>query len=73
MKKSRTFPFSFLCQRFTLKEGQSSLSSEHSKVIWTCLAEQPVHSNDREQCFRWFAEVRLALARILENTKRVQS
>ena len=34
------------------------LSAEHSKAIWSCLAEQAVYPNDREQCFRWFAEVK---------------
>jgi hypothetical protein len=27
-------------------------------MIWTCLAEQAIFPNDREQCFRWFAEVK---------------
>jgi hypothetical protein len=26
-------------------------------MIWISLAEQAVYPNDREQCFRWFAEV----------------
>ena len=28
------------------------------KQIWMCLAERPVYPHDREQCFRWFADVR---------------
>jgi ubiquitin carboxyl-terminal hydrolase 9/24 len=43
--------------KFTLKEGRLYLFAEHSKMIWTCLAEQAVYPNDREQCFRWFAEI----------------
>ncbi len=27
-------------------------------MIWTSLAEQAVYPQDREQCFRWFAEVK---------------
>jgi hypothetical protein len=27
-------------------------------MIWICLAEQAFYPNDREQCFRWFAEVK---------------
>ncbi|CAF2622279.1 unnamed protein product [Rotaria sp. Silwood2] len=43
--------------KFTLKEGRMYLSAEHSKIIWICLAEEAVFPNDREQCFRWFAEI----------------
>ena len=28
-------------------------------MIWTSLAERAIYPEDREQCFRWFAEVRL--------------
>jgi len=27
-------------------------------MIWSSLAEQAVYPQDREQCFRWFAEVK---------------
>ncbi|CAF3335952.1 unnamed protein product [Rotaria socialis] len=43
--------------KFILKEGRLYLSAEHSKTIWICLAEEAVFPNDREQCFRWFAEI----------------
>ncbi|CAF0941972.1 unnamed protein product [Adineta ricciae] len=43
--------------KFTLKEGRLYLSAEHSKMIWISLAEQAIYPNDREQCFRWFAEI----------------
>ena len=26
-------------------------------MIWTSLAERVIYAEDREQCFRWFAEV----------------
>ena len=42
-----------------MKEGRLYLLAEYSKMIWICLAEEAVCSNDREQCFRWFAEVRI--------------
>ncbi len=45
--------------RFTLKEGRLYLFAEHSKMIWISLAEQAIYPNDREQCFRWFAEVKI--------------
>ena len=43
--------------KFVLKEGRLYLLTEYSKMIWISLAEQAVFPNDREQCFRWFAEI----------------
>jgi len=43
--------------KFVLKEGRLYLFSEHSKMIWICLAEQAIYPQDRDQCFRWFAEI----------------
>jgi ubiquitin carboxyl-terminal hydrolase 9/24 len=48
----------FFSSRFILKEGHLYLSSDYLKMIWTTLAEQAVYPQDREQCFRWFAEVK---------------
>jgi ubiquitin carboxyl-terminal hydrolase 9/24 len=45
--------------KFTLKEGRLYLCTEYSKMIWISLAEQAIYPNDREQCFRWFAEVKI--------------
>ncbi|CAF1048629.1 unnamed protein product, partial [Didymodactylos carnosus] len=43
--------------KFILKEGHLYLVADYSKSIWTCLAEEAVYPNDRELCFRWFAEL----------------
>ncbi|UJR08730.1 hypothetical protein I4U23_012987 [Adineta vaga] len=43
--------------KFILKDGRRHLGSENMRMIWTCLAEHPVYPQDREQCFRWFADI----------------
>lgn len=43
--------------RFILKDGHYYLHSDQLKKIWSTLAEQAVYSQDREQCFRWFADI----------------
>ncbi|CAF3578443.1 unnamed protein product, partial [Rotaria sp. Silwood2] len=43
--------------KFTLKEGRLYLGFDYMKMIWISLAEQAVYPHDREQCFRWFAEI----------------
>ncbi|CAF4473380.1 unnamed protein product, partial [Didymodactylos carnosus] len=43
--------------KFILKEGHLYLMADYSKSIWKCLAEEAAYPNDRELCFRWFAEV----------------
>jgi hypothetical protein len=47
-----------ICLRFILKEGRLYLNADYLKMIWMSLAEHAVYPQDREQCFRWFAEVR---------------
>ncbi|CAF0890240.1 unnamed protein product [Adineta ricciae] len=43
--------------KFILKDGRQYLGAENMKQIWLCLAERPIYSQDREQCFRWFADI----------------
>ncbi|CAF3635592.1 unnamed protein product [Rotaria socialis] len=43
--------------KFILKEGRMNLCFDFTKMLWITLAEQPVYPSDREQCFRWFAEI----------------
>ncbi|CAF1148229.1 unnamed protein product [Rotaria sordida] len=43
--------------KFILKEGRQYLGLDLMKMIWISLAEQAVYPYDREQCFRWFAEI----------------
>ena len=40
-----------------MKEGRLYLNADYVKMIWMSLAEHAVYPQDREQCFRWFAEV----------------
>lgn len=47
--------------RFILKEGRLFLNADHLKMIWTSLAEHAIYPEDREQCFRWFAEVNITI------------
>jgi hypothetical protein len=50
--------FMFSISRFILKDGSRHLAADYLKMIWITLAEQAIYPQDREQCFRWFAEVK---------------
>ena len=51
--------------RFILREGRLPLTGD----VLKSLAENAVYPNDRQQCFRWFANVRLNLGLFIDEQR----